>query len=114
MGEGSAFRDYRGVEGAVEDAQKGAPDEGRKLPRGRVGASRGKSPRPGVRYVDPESAREGSEGEKEYGVRYVDPESAREGSEGEKEYGAPTTPPPVQEGESDKRKQARPDPLKKK
>jgi hypothetical protein len=94
MGEGSTFRDYRGVEGAVEDAQKGAPDEGRKLPRGRVGASRGKSPRPGVRYVDPESAREGSEGEKEYGV--------------------PTTPPPVQEGESDKRKQARPDPLKKK
>jgi hypothetical protein len=87
MGEGSTFRDYRGVEGAVEDAQKGAP-------RGRVGASRGKSPRPGVRYVDPESA--------------------REGSEGEKEYGAPTTPPPVQEGESDKRKQARPDPLKKK
>jgi hypothetical protein len=103
MGEGSTFRDYRGVEGAVEDAQKGAPDEGRKLPRGRVGASRGKSPRPGVRYVDPESAREGSEGEKEYGA-----------PEGEKEYGAPTTPPPVQEGESDKRKQARPDPLKKK
>ena len=65
MGEGSTFRDYRGVEGAVEDAQKGAPDEGRKLPRGRVGASRGKSPRPGVR--DPGKPYEGPEGEKAYG-----------------------------------------------
>jgi hypothetical protein len=78
----------------VDEMTKGAPDEGRKLPRGRTGVSRPASPRPGVRYVDPESA--------------------RKGEEGEKAYGPPTSPPPVQQEESEKRKQARPDPLKKK
>ena len=98
MGEGSTKRDYRGVEGAVEDAEKGkaqegAPDEYRRNPRGRTGTSRPKSPRQGVRYVDPESA--------------------REGSEGEKAYGPPPTPPPSGK-KSERERQAQPDPLKKK
>jgi hypothetical protein len=60
-------RDYRGTEGVVEDAQRaGPPDEGRKLPRGRVGASRGQSPRRGVR--DPGKPHTGSEGEPSYGA----------------------------------------------
>jgi hypothetical protein len=92
MGEGSKFRDYRGTEGQVEDAVKGAPDEVRRNPRGTIGASRPKSPRPGVR----------------------DPGKPREGEHGEKAYGPPTSPPPVQETESEKRKKAKPDPLKKK
>ena len=60
---GSVHRDYRGVEGAVEDAD----NAGRKrIPRGRVGASRPKSPRRGVR--DPGDAHEGPDGEKAYGA----------------------------------------------
>jgi hypothetical protein len=66
MDEGSKFRDYRGVEGQVEDAEKGAPDEKRRNHRGRIGDSRSKSPRPGVR--DPGKPREGSEGEPAYGA----------------------------------------------
>ena len=65
---GSVFRDYRGTEGVIEDADpspSGPPDERRKLPRGRVGASRPKSPRKGVR--DPGKPYEGPEGEKAYG-----------------------------------------------
>jgi len=68
MSEGSAYRDYRGVEGAVEDAEKGkegAPDERQKFPRGRVGTGRPKPPRTGVR--DPGKPYEGPEGEKAYG-----------------------------------------------
>ena len=65
MAEGSKFRDYRGTRGAIEDAEKGPPDERRKLPRGRVGAGRPKSPRKGVR--DPGKPYEGPEGEKAYG-----------------------------------------------
>lgn len=67
--EGSVTRDYRGTEGVVEDATKpaeGPPDERRKLPRGRVGEGRAKSPRPGVR--DPGEATEGPEGEPAYGA----------------------------------------------
>lgn len=91
MGEGSKFRDYRGTEGAVKDAVEGPPpDERRRHPRGLIGAGRSKSPRPGVR----------------------DPGKPREGEQGEPAYGAPTSPPPVQESESDKRKKAKPDPLK--
>lgn len=86
-------RDYRGTEGVIDDIDPPPPpDEGRKLPRGRVGVSRPKSPRPGVR----------------------DPGEPREGTEGEKAYGADTSVKPVQEGETEKRKVARPDPLKKK
>lgn len=33
------------IDAAVEGAQTGAPDEGRKLPRGRTGVSRGQSPK---------------------------------------------------------------------
>jgi hypothetical protein len=58
-------RDYRGTEGAIDDAVNGAPDENRRLPRGRIGAGRPKSPRPGVR--DPGKPTEGPEGEKAYG-----------------------------------------------
>ena len=89
-------RDYRGTRGAVDDAEgvppadSGPPDEGKKLPRGRVGVSRGVSPRQAVR----------------------DPGPAREGEEGEPAYGAPTSPAPVQEGEREKRKQAKKDALK--
>lgn len=91
--EGSKFRDYRGTEGQIEDADPTPPpDERRRNTRGRIGVSRPVSPRPGVRYVPPESA--------------------REGSEGEKAYGPPTSPPPVQKEESEKRKRAKPDPLK--
>lgn len=61
MSEGSKHRDYRGVEGQVKDA-----DNERRLPRGRIGASRPKSPRPGVR--DPGKPHKGPEGEKAYGT----------------------------------------------
>jgi len=85
----TVFRDYRGTKGAIEDAE-GAPDERRRHPRGRVGVSRPKSPRTGVR----------------------DPGPAHKGEQGEDAYGAPTSPAPVQEAESEKRKKAKPDPLK--
>ena len=62
-------RDYRGTEGVIDDIDP-PPDEGRKLPRGRVGVSRPKSPRPGVR--DPGEPREGTEGEKAYGATIDD------------------------------------------
>lgn len=65
MGEGSKFRDYRGIEGQLEDAEKGAPDEYKRNPRGRIGVGRPKSPRPGVR--DPGKPYKGPEGEKAYG-----------------------------------------------
>lgn len=89
MGEGSKFRDYRGTEGQVEDADP-PPDENRRNPRGRTGVSRGQSPRPGVR----------------------DPGKPHTGSEGEPAYGADTSVKPVQTTESEKRKKAKPDPLK--
>ncbi len=63
MAEGSKSRDYRGVDGAVDDADN--PPK-KKIPRGRVGVSRPKSPRRGVR--DPGDAHEGSEGEPSYGA----------------------------------------------
>ena len=67
MGEGSKFRDYRGTEGQVEDADPAPPpDERRRNPRGRVGEGRAKSPRRGVR--DPGKPVEGSEGEPSYGA----------------------------------------------
>lgn len=89
--EGSKFRDYRGTEGQVEDADPVTPpDERRRNARGRIGASRPKSPRPAVR----------------------DPGPAREGTEGEPAYGADTSVKPVQTEESEKRKVAKPDPLK--
>ena len=58
-------RDYRGTEGVIDDIDP-PPDERRKLPRGRVGVSRPKSPRKGVR--DPGEPTEGPEGEKAYGA----------------------------------------------
>jgi hypothetical protein len=88
MGEGSTFRDYRGVDGVVEDAEKGPPDERKRNPRGRIGVSRPKSPRPGVR----------------------DPGKPREGSEGEKQYGPPMDPPKPQPKKP--RPDVKPDPLK--
>ena len=90
--EGSRFRDYRGTRGAIDDAEGVGPeDERRRNARGRTGVSRPVSPRTGVRYVDPDSA--------------------REGEEGEPAYGAPlSTPPPSNRP----RPEARPDPLKKK
>lgn len=91
MGDNTKFRDYRGTQGQIDDAD-GTTERRRGLTRGRVGVSRPKSPRPGVR----------------------DPGKPRKGSEGEPEYGAPIDRTPAQEGESDKRKRARPDPLKKK
>jgi len=61
-------RDYRGTEGAVDDATAPGtpPDERRKLPRGRVGVSRPKSPRTGVR--DPGKPHTGDDGEQSYGA----------------------------------------------
>lgn len=82
--EGSKFRDYRGTEGQIEDADP-PPDETRRNARGRVGASRPKSPRTGVR----------------------DAGDPVEGTEGEPHYGAPMDPPAVQEGDSEKRKKAK-------
>lgn len=91
MGEGSVFRDYRGVKGAVEDAEKGKPSGETKFERGRWGGSETKSPRPGVR----------------------DPGEPREGEHGEKAYGPPTSTPPPQP-RSERERKAKPDPLKKK
>jgi hypothetical protein len=62
---GSEFRKGRNPQEIADDAQKGAPDEYRRNPRGRIGAGYPKSPRPGVR--DPGKPYEGSEGEKAYG-----------------------------------------------
>ena len=64
---GSATRDYRGTEGAVDDAQEAPTPSETRLARGRIGVSRVKSPRTGVRSVDPDSAVPGSEGEPSYG-----------------------------------------------
>ena len=77
------------VDRYVDEAQTGSE---RKFARGRIGASRPKSPRTGVRSVDPESA--------------------VEGTEGEPSYGAPMDPPKVQP--PSKRPEVKPDPLKKK
>lgn len=68
MGEGSKFRDYRGTQGQIDDADPPPPppDERRRNARGRVGEGRSVSPRPGVR--DPGKAYEGPEGEKSYGA----------------------------------------------
>ena len=44
VGSGGRQR-FRSIDDYVEAAEKGAPDEGRKLPRGRTGVSRGKSPK---------------------------------------------------------------------
>lgn len=87
MSEGSKFRDYRGVEGAVEDAVKGGET---RFARGRWGGSNPKSPRPGVR----------------------DPGESRIGPDGEKTYGPPMTTPPPQRRRSEREREARPDPLK--
>lgn len=66
MSESTKFRDYRGTEGQIDDADPGPPpDEKQKFPRGTIGRGRPKSPRPGVR--DPGKPYEGSEGEKAYG-----------------------------------------------
>jgi hypothetical protein len=63
---GSNTRDYRGVDGVVDDAD----NPPKRIPRGRVGASRPKSPRPGVR--DPGKPHEGPDGEKAYGAPISD------------------------------------------
>ena len=89
MSEGSVFRDYRGTKGVIEDADPPASTE-RRLPRGRVGVSRVKSPRTGVR----------------------DPGPAHVGSEGEPAYGAPMDTPKPQPPR--KRPNVKKDPLKKK
>jgi hypothetical protein len=60
-------RDYRGTEGAIDDADPPPSSERREgLQAGRSGESKVKSPRRGVR--DPGKASEGSEGEPAYGA----------------------------------------------
>lgn len=77
--EGSKFRDYRGTEGQIDDADP-PPDERRRNARGRVGAGRSKSPRPGVR--DPGKPTEGPEGEPAYGAP-IDDDPAERGKKKE-------------------------------
>lgn len=60
---GSTHRDYRGVDGVVEDAQKKGES---KFPRGRTGDSKPKSPKKWP--TKPGKPREGSEGEPSYGA----------------------------------------------
>ena len=67
---GSAERDYRGVDGAVDDADP-PPNPETRLPRGQTGGSKVNSPRRGVR--DPGKPHTGSEGEPAYGTPITKP-----------------------------------------
>ena len=83
---GSSSRDYRGVEGAVDDAT--APGE-TKFERGRTGASTPKSPK-----------------------KWPADKTKRTGEEGEPAYGPPLSTPKPKDAKP--RTDVKPDPLKKK